>query len=97
MPTYVGLMNYTQQGMQSIKDGPGRVEAARQAIQAAGGEMKAFYWTMGQYDAIAIVDAPSDEAVSRIVLTVSAAGNVRFQTLRAFTTEEFGGIVAGLP
>jgi uncharacterized protein with GYD domain len=97
MPTYITLLNFTQQGMENIKDGPNRVERARQAIRAAGGEMTGFYLTMGRYDAIAITEAPSDEAHARVVLGLAAAGNVRTETLRAFTEEEYRDIVAGLP
>ena len=97
MPTYIGLLSFTEQGMRNIKESPNRVEAARQAIQAAGGEMKSFYYTMGQYDAVSIIEAPDDQVASRIVFAVGSQGNVRFETLKAFTVDEMRSIVAGLP
>ena len=97
MPTYVTLLNYTQQGAQHIKESPERVEKAKAAMRAAGGEMKAFYLTMGQYDAVTISEAPSDEAYATTILAVAAGGNVRTETLRAFTEEEYGRIIANLP
>ena len=62
-----------------------------------GGDMKGLYYTMGQYDTVAIVEAPDDETITRLALGVGARGNIRTETLRAFTDEEFFGIVSTLP
>ncbi len=97
MGTYIALFNYTDQGIRNIKDSPDRAEAARKVIQDMGGDMKAMYLTMGDYDLIAIIEASSDEVVARFVLAVGALGNVRTTTLKAFTETEFRDIVAGLP
>ncbi len=96
MPTYIGLLRFTEQGMRNVKESPDRVGAATQMTEEAGGELKAFYYTMGEYDAVSIVEAPDDETVSRIVLAISGQGNARFVTLRAFTVDEMRGIVSGL-
>ena len=84
MPTYISLANWTDQGVRNIKDGPKRLDAARQMIKDAGGELKGFYMTMGAYDLVTIVDAPNDEAVAKMLLTIGALGNIRTTTLRAF-------------
>ena len=97
MPTYITLISYTQEGIANMKDSPDRLEKAKQAIKAAGGEMKAFYLTMGHYDAVSISEAPDDESYARIILTLAGGGAIRTQTLRAFTEEEYKRIVAGLP
>ena len=97
MPTYITLLHFTEQGITDIKQSPARIDAARQAIQAAGGELKAWYLTMGQYDAVAIAEAPDAEAVAKIALATGAQGNVRTETLRAFTEDEFRKIVETLP
>lgn len=97
MGTYIGLINYTDQGIRNIKDSPQRAEAARKAIRDMGGDMKGLYLTMGGYDLIAILEAPSDEVIAKFVITLSAQGNVRTTTLKAFTEAEFGEIVAALP
>ena len=97
MPTYIGLLHYTRQGIEQIKHGPERLQKAKEAVKAAGGEMKAFYLTMGQYDAVAIIEAPSDEVYAAMILATGAAGAVRTETLRAFTEEEYRKIVATLP
>ena len=97
MPTYIMLLNYTQQGMEKIKESPSRLDAAKQAAQRLGGELKAYYLTMGQYDAVVIAEAPNDEVVARFLLSIGAQGNVRTETLRAFTEDEYRKIIAGLP
>ncbi len=97
MGTYIALANYTDQGIRNIKDSPTRAEAARKAIQDMGGDMTGLYLTMGVYDLIVILEAPSDEVVAKIVLTLGALGNIRTTTLKAFTEAEFGEIVAALP
>ncbi len=97
MGTYIALANYTDQGIRNIKDSPTRAEAARKAIQDMGGDMTGLYLTMGVYDLIVILEAPSDEVVAKFVLTLGALGNIRTTTLKAFTEAEFGEIVAALP
>jgi uncharacterized protein with GYD domain len=97
MPTYITLLNWTQQGIQSVKDSPSRLEKAKAATKAAGGEIKAFYMTMGQYDMVGVIEAPNDEAYAKTMLAISSAGGVRSQTLRAFTEDEYRKIVGSLP
>jgi uncharacterized protein with GYD domain len=97
MPTYITLIRYTQKGMETIKEGPKRLDAAKQRFRAAGGELKAFYLVTGQYDAVAISELPNDEAVARLALANAAMGTVRTETLRAFTEDEYRKIIAALP
>jgi uncharacterized protein with GYD domain len=97
MPIYVTLLQFTQQGIEKIKDSPARLDRAKAAIKASGGEMKAFYLTMGRYDALVISEAPSDEAYATTILAIGAAGAVRTETLRAFTEEEYRKIIAAMP
>ena len=84
MPTYITLLHYTQQGIEKMKDSPTRLEAAKQSVRAMGGELKAFYLTMGQYDAVVISEAPDDETATRFALATGARGFVRTETLRAY-------------
>jgi len=96
MPTFITLLRFTQQGIEKIKEGPGRLEQAKAAIKASGGELKSFYLTMGQYDAVVISEAPSDEAYTTTILGIAAAGAVRTETLRAYTESEYRKIIAAL-
>ncbi len=97
MATYITMLNFTQQGVETIKDAPDRIAAARQAFEAMGAEMKQFFLTMGRYDAVVIIEAPDDETVAKLALAIGSQGNAKTETLRAFSQDEFLGIVAGLP
>jgi uncharacterized protein with GYD domain len=97
MPTYITLLRWTPQGMQHIKESPAQLDRAKEAIKAAGGELRAFYLTMGQYDAVTLSEAPNDEAYARAVLAIGSAGAVRTETLRAFPEEDYRRIIAALP
>ena len=96
MATYINLINFTEQGIANIKEGPARVDAARALVAANGGELKAFYLTMGAYDAVAIVELPSDEVAAKLALTIGGGGNVRTETMKAFDEAQYRDIVAGL-
>jgi uncharacterized protein with GYD domain len=97
MPTYISLIRFTQKGIETIKEGPKRLDAAKERFRAAGGELKAFYLVTGEYDAVAIAELPNDEAVARLALANASMGNVRTETLRAFTEGEYRKIIAALP
>jgi uncharacterized protein with GYD domain len=97
MPTYITLINFTEQGMQNIKESPARYQAGKEAVEAAGGKYLGFYLTMGRYDAILIAEGPDDATVAQMLLMIAAQGNVRTETLRAFPEDEYREIVARLP
>jgi uncharacterized protein with GYD domain len=97
MPTYISMLRYTQQGISSAKNAPARIDAAREAYKKAGGELKAIYLTLGQYDLVAIAEMPNDEAVARMALGMGMQGNIRTETMRAFTETEFKKIAGSLP
>jgi len=88
MPKYIALINWTDQGVRGIKDTPKRVENAKALARKLGGKIDIHY-TMGEYDAVAIVEMPSDEAYNRFTLSTAALGNIRTKTLKAWTLEEF--------
>jgi uncharacterized protein with GYD domain len=97
MATYVILIHYTQQGVENMKDSPARLGEARQAFRAMGADLHTFYLTMGQYDAVAIGEAPDDETAAKLALMIGGRGAIRTETLRAFTEDEYREIVASLP
>ena len=96
MKTYIILVNYTEQGLKNIRESPSRLDAARKAAESAGGKFKEWYLVMGQYDAVLIAEAPNDEVVTRLMLTISALGNVRTQTLSAITEAEYRKLCTSL-
>ena len=97
METYVILGKYTEKGVANIKDGPARTEAARKAVEAAGGKWLGWYLLMGQYDFMLVTQAPNAQLVATILMATVSQGNISTQTMRAFTEEEFKGIIAALP
>ena len=97
MPTYITLLQFTQQGVGKIKESPQRLDTARAAWQKAGAQLKEFYFTMGQYDAVVVSEAPDDETAAKVALATSALGNVRTETLRAWAEPEYRKLIQGLP
>ncbi|MBI1941911.1 MAG: GYD domain-containing protein [Acidobacteria bacterium] len=96
MPTYVTLAHWTQQGVEKVKDSPARLDAARKAFKALGADLKGFYLTMGRYDFVLITEAPNDETAAKAALAVASQGNVRTETLRAFTEDEYRKLLGSL-
>ena len=97
MPTYITLINWTDQGLRDIKQSPQRSDAARQAIEQAGGRLLGIYLVMGDHDLVAISEAPDDETYARTILAAAARGAVRTKTLKAFTEDEYRRIISALP
>lgn len=97
MPTYITLVEYTQKGVENMKESPERLEQAKEVTESFGGEYRGFYLTLGQYDAVYVAEFPDDEAAAKAVLTVAGEGAVSTETLKAFTEDEYRDIIAGLP
>jgi uncharacterized protein with GYD domain len=93
MATYIILASFTEQGIRNVKESPNRADAFRSMAQTAGVTVKEFYWTLGPHDMVTLVEAPDDAAVTALGLSVGALGNVRTQTLRAFSKAEMTTIV----
>lgn len=97
MPKYISLVKYTAKGIENIKESPNRLDAVRNLCESMGARVESFYLTMGRYDIILIVDAPTPEAVTKIVLTITSGGNVTTETFPAFPEEEYRSIISQLP
>lgn len=97
MPTYITLFRWTQLGIENVKISPTRLDAAKEMFRQMGGEMKSFHITMGQYDAVAVAEAPDDETMARIILAATAHGAIRSETMRAFNEDEYRKIISALP
>ena len=97
MPTYILLSRFTQQGRQRIKDGPARIEAARKTLESLGGKLQSLHLTLGQYDSIAVVEVPDDEALAKFSIAVGSQGNVQIESLRAFDEKQYKSLVSNLP
>jgi uncharacterized protein with GYD domain len=93
MATYVSLMNFTDEGIRKIKDTPKRADAFKDMAKKCGTTVKDVFWILGEYDVVAIVEAPDDISMTALGLSSGALGNVRTQTLRAFTQGEIKTVV----
>ena len=96
MPTYIGLFKFTDQGIKDIKNAPQRIEKAMKAYEKMGGKVLGFYSVMGEYDYVAIGEAPSDEVQVTFALALGSQGFLRTTTLKAFTKEKFAEMVMKL-
>ena len=97
MRTYIILLNLTDQGIRAIKDAPQRIEEGIKGFEAMGGKVISVYAVCGRYDYVAIGEAPSDEIAMTFALALGSQGDVRTESLTAFTKEEFAEIVKRLP
>jgi len=96
MATFISLGNFTDQGIRSVKDSTKRADAVRDLAKKYGATVKEIYWTLGRYDVVTVIEAPNDEAATAFALAVGSAGNVRTESLRAFSKEEMNGILGKL-
>jgi uncharacterized protein with GYD domain len=96
MATYIVLNSFTDQGVRSVKDTAKRADAVRELAKKFGVTVKEIFWTLGSYDVVAIYDAPDDASMTALGLAIGAAGNIRTQTMRAFSREEMNGVLAKL-
>jgi uncharacterized protein with GYD domain len=97
MPKYVSLIDWTQQGVANFKDSVDRYEAAEQQFEQLGVRFTDVYWTLGEHDIVVVVEAPDDETATAALLAVSAQGNIRTKTMRAFSRDEMRAVIDKAP
>jgi uncharacterized protein with GYD domain len=90
------LVNWTEQGVRNVRDSPKRLDAARKSLADMGGSFREFYLTMGEYDMVAVCEAPDDAVAARFALQLGMGGNVRTRTLKAFPEAAYREIVNSL-
>ena len=93
MPNYVILANWTDQGIKNVKDSVRPAEGFETAIEKASGKSIGLYYTLGKHDMIAVVQAPNDEGIASVLYSTGSLGNVRTETLRAFSISEAAKII----
>jgi uncharacterized protein with GYD domain len=96
MPTYVVLVNFTDQGIRNVKQTIERTDHGGELAEKHGLKLKQAYWTVGAYDMVTVFEAPDDEAISAHLLEIGSLGNIRTTTLRAYGREEMSGILQRL-
>src|SRR5471032_1261343 len=97
MPMFILSIGFTDQGIRNIKDSPKRAQAARELAKKLGVDINQIYLTSGDSDLVAIVDTTNGDNVAKFALALSAQGNVRTHTARAWTEAEFAKMVSELP
>ena len=97
MPTYVSLLNWTDQGIRTVKETTKRAKAFHNMAEKMKVKIREIHWTMGRYDVVVVMEAPDDEAVSRLMLGLGTSGNVKSETLRAYSAREMARILEGIP
>ena len=97
MPTYISLVQFTDKGIQAAKQTTKRLADWAAKVQSMDVSVKQMYWTLGQYDQVCVFEAPDDETAASVLLTADMLGNIRTQTMRAFTTSEMDKILAKVP
>lgn len=97
MPTYISLVQFTDKGIQAAKETTQRVTEWAAKVQSKGVSIKDMYWTLGQYDQVCVFEAPDDETAAGVLLAADILGNIRTQTLRAFTSSEMQKILSKVP
>ena len=93
MVTYVVLSKFTDQGIRNAKESPKRAEAFKELAKTFGVTVKDIFWTQGRYDIVTIVEAPDESAAMSLNLSLGALGNVRTESLRAFSSVDMETIV----
>jgi uncharacterized protein with GYD domain len=96
MSRYIVLLNWTDQGIKNVKDTVKRAKSFENAIEKAGGKSLGLYYTLGRYDMVAMVEASNDEAVASVLYSTGSLGNVRTETLKAFSMDEAANIIEKL-
>jgi uncharacterized protein with GYD domain len=94
MATYIVLSSFTDQGIRNVKDTTKRADAIKELAKKFGVTAREFFWTMGSYDSVVVFDAPDDASMTALGIAVGSAGNIRTQTLRAFSRDEMNAILA---
>lgn len=96
MPTYIALLNWTQQGVSKVGSSAKRLDAGRKAFKKSGVEIKDTYLTMGRHDLVCVIEAPDDETYAKAILGLAQQGNVSTETLKAFTEDQYRKIIGSL-
>jgi uncharacterized protein with GYD domain len=97
MPMFILSLGWTDQGIRGVKDAPKRSQAAKELAKKLGVDIKQVYMTSGANDFVVIVEAPSGDNVAKFALSISALGNVRTSTARAWPEAEYMKLLSELP
>src|SRR4029077_5410206 len=96
MPTFIIMMNWTEQGIRNVKDAPKRAAAAKEMAKKVGVEIKQTYLTNGKFDLVSIVESASGHHIAKFCMPVGALGSVRASTVGAWSQDEYMKLISEL-
>jgi len=97
MPTYVSLIKWTEEGVKDVKETVKRAEKSTALVEKFGGRFVNLVWTQGTYDLVCITEFADEDSAQACLLTIAKDGNVRTETLRAFSAQEMQRILDKIP
>jgi uncharacterized protein with GYD domain len=93
VPTYIMLTTLNPDGVQTIKNNPGRIKEVNREIEQLGAKVTAQWATLGEYDFINVVEAPDEKTMARVSLELGSRGTGRYETLSAIPIDDFIGLI----
>jgi len=97
MVTYMMLMKLTDQGIKNVREAPERYEGAIKAFEKTGGKLIGFWIAIGEYDYVSVGESTSDEAALAFAVALSSLGNVRVESVKLYSREQFTSLIKMLP
>ncbi len=97
MPTFIGMLSWTDQGVRTVKDTPKRIQAAKERGKKLGVDIKQIFLTTGEFDLLVIAEAKDGDAMAKLAMAAGAEWNVRTRTVRAWTESEIAKLISELP
>jgi len=93
MPNYVTLINDLDRGISNMSKTLENAESFVKLAETMGIKVKDIYWTQGQFDGLAIINAPDSDTVLALMMKY---GNVHAHTMRAYSPDEIRDIIKRL-
>ena len=90
MPKYLTLYTFKGETLKADMERPSdRAAVVSEAAKSVGGSLDAYYWMLGQYDGLAILDLPDSAAAARLAMTVSSSGAfAHLETHELFSSDQ---------
>ena len=95
MATYIMLSNLTDEGRKPLKERPERLHEVNKEVESMGARVTAQFATMGGYDFVNIIEAPTNEVMVRLTVELGSRGTIKITTLPAMGVDEFVDMLGG--
>jgi uncharacterized protein with GYD domain len=91
MAKFLMLTTLTDEGRKTIMENPGRIKDVNKEVEAMGTKILAQYAVLGPYDFVNILEAPNNEAISRVAVALGSRGTLQTMTMAAMDIDAFIG------